>query len=131
MASDAVENVRSGIDAYNRGDAEALVELSDPDVTMVPIRALLEGTEYRGHEGVRRFLADMDEDWTEREVIADEMREVGGRVLVLGSFRAVGRASGSEVRHPLAWIAVVRDGLLVGLRAYTDPEAALREIGSD
>src|SRR3712207_2788768 len=103
VGADAVETVRKGIEAYNRSDLDALLQLSQPDVCMVPVRALLEGSEYRGHDGVRRFLADMDEDWSEREISATEMRDLGERVLVLGTFRAVGRASGSEVTQPVAW----------------------------
>jgi ketosteroid isomerase-like protein len=130
VSSAEIETVRRGIDAYNRGDVDALLTLSDPDVCMVPVRALLDGSEYRGHDGVRRFMADMDEDWTEREIVPDEMRELGDSVVVLGVFRAVGRASGTEISHPLAWVAQVRDGLLVRLRAFTDQEAALREAGA-
>jgi ketosteroid isomerase-like protein len=130
VSSADLETVRRGIDAYNRGDVDELIALSDPDVCMVPIRALLEGSEYRGHDGVRRFLADMDEDWTEREVIADELRELGDSVVVLGSFRAVGRASGTEITHPLAWVAEIREGRLARMRAFTDQEAALREAGA-
>jgi uncharacterized protein len=126
-----VETVRQGIEAYNRSDVEGLVALSDPDVRMVPIRALLEGGEYRGHDGVRKFIADMDEDWSEREVLIDEIRDLDGRVLVLGNFRAVGRASGSEVRQPLAWLSEIRDGRLVKMQAFTDQAAALAEVGLD
>jgi ketosteroid isomerase-like protein len=130
VSSADLETVRRGIAAYNRRDAEELIALSHPDVCMVPVRALLEGSEYRGHDGVRRFLDDMDEDWTEREVIVDELRELGDSVVVLGSFRAVGRASGTEVSHPLAWVAEIREGRLARMRAFTDQEAALRDAGA-
>jgi uncharacterized protein len=126
-----VETVRKGIEAYNRGDVEGVIAQTDPDVRLVPMLALLEGGEYRGHEGVRKFMADMDEDWSEREVLVDEIRDLDGRVLVLGSFRAVGRASRSEVRQPLAWLSEIRDGRLASLQAFTDHSAALSEAGLD
>ena len=128
MAAGDVEIARRGIDAYNRGDLDALVELADPEVTMVPVRALLEGGEYRGHEGVRKFLSDMEEDWESRRIEVDEIREVGDGLLVLGTFAATGR-SGNEVRYPLAWHSVYRDGKLLSLRAYSDRDAALRSHG--
>jgi ketosteroid isomerase-like protein len=121
------EIARQGVEAYNRGDAEALVELSDPGITMVPVRALLEGGEYRGHEGVRRFLADMEEDWERREILIDEIRELDDGVLVLGTFTAVGR-SGNEVRQPVAWHSRFREGKLLRMVAYTDQETALRRL---
>lgn len=118
-----------GIDAYNQGDVEGVIAMTDPDVELVPVRALLEGGGYRGHDGVREFMADMDEDWAEREIIVDEVRDLDGRVLVLGTMRAVGRASGSEMMHPLAWLSDLRDGRLLRMRAFTDTDAALAEAG--
>jgi uncharacterized protein len=128
MAAVDAETVRRGIDAYNRGDVEALIELSDPEITMVPVRALLEGGEYRGHEGVRRFIADMDEDWASRQIEIDEIRDLDDAVLVLGTFAATGR-SGNEVRYPLAWHSTYREGKLLRMQAYSDRDAALRALG--
>jgi hypothetical protein len=119
------EIVRRGIDAYNHGDVDTLIELADPEITMVPVRALLEGGEYKGHDGVRRFIADMDEDWATRRIEIDEIRDTSDGVLVLGTFAATGR-SGNEVRYPLAWYSQYRDGKLLRLQAYSDRDAALR-----
>jgi ketosteroid isomerase-like protein len=128
VAAKDLEAVRRGIDAYNRGDVEGMLETTSEDVVMVPMRALLEGGEYHGHDGVRRFMADMDEDWVERGVEVDEIRELEDSWLVLGVFRAVGR-SGTEVRFPVAWHSVMRGGKLVRMTAYSDQDAALRELG--
>jgi uncharacterized protein len=123
-----LENVKRGIDAYNARDVEGMIAATDADVVLVPVRSLLEGGEYRGHEGVRKFLADMDEDWAERQVDVEEIRELDDSWLVLGTFRATGR-SGNEVRYPVAWHSVMRDGKLARLTAYSDRDAALRELG--
>jgi ketosteroid isomerase-like protein len=123
-----LENVKRGIDAYNARDVEGMIAATDADVVLVPVRSLLEGGEYRGHEGVRKFLADMDEDWVERQVDVEEIRELDDSWLVLGTFRATGR-SGNEVRYPVAWHSVMRDGKLARLTAYSDRDAALRELG--
>jgi ketosteroid isomerase-like protein len=128
VAGDDLDTIRRGIDAYNRGDVEAMLDTTSEDVVMVPMRSLLEGGEYRGHDGVRRFMADMDEDWVEREVEIDEIRELDDSLLVLGSFRAIGQ-SGTEVRFPVAWHSQIRDGKLVRMTAYSDQETALSELG--
>jgi ketosteroid isomerase-like protein len=127
MASE-VELARNGVVAYNDGDLERVLELTDPEVTMVPVRSLLEGGEYRGHEGVRKFLSDMEEDWASREIEVDEIRELEDGVLILGTFAAVGR-SGVEVSYPVAWHSIYRDGKLLRLTAYSDQQAAQRELG--
>jgi ketosteroid isomerase-like protein len=128
VSADDVQVIRRGIDAYNAGDLEGVIEMTDPEATLVPVRSLLEGGEYRGHEGVRRFMADMEEDWAQRSVEVDEIRELDRGVLVLGSFHAVGR-SGTEVRFPVAWHSQFRDGRLYRLTAYSDQDTALRELG--
>jgi ketosteroid isomerase-like protein len=127
MASE-VEIARLVVEAYNAGDIERVLELADPEVTMVPVRSLLEGSEYRGHEGVRRFLADTEEDWASREIEVEEILQLDNGVLVLGSFVAVGH-SGTEVRYPLAWHSVYRNGKLLRMTAYSDQQAARRELG--
>ncbi len=128
MSSEDAETVRRGIDAYNRGDVDGMIDLCDPAIEMVPVRARLAGGEYSGHDGVRAFMADMDEDWAERTIDVEEIRDLGDSVLVLGVFGATGR-SGTEIRYPVAWHSRIRDGKLVRLTAYTDREAALRKLG--
>jgi ketosteroid isomerase-like protein len=119
---------RQGVDAFNRADVDELIERADPELRLVPLSSLLEGREYRGHDGIRRYIADMDEDWQRREIVIDEISDAGDGVLVLGTFRAVGR-SGNEVNQPVAWHTRYRDGKLLSLVAYTDQESARRDLG--
>ena len=129
MSEADVESVKRGVEAYNRGDVEGVLEGADPEVIAVPVRSLLEGGEYSGHDGLRKFLADMEEDWESREVELTDVRDLGDRVLVLGNFHAVGKASGSEVRQPVAWVCEMRNAKLLRLNAFSDQEAALAEVG--
>ena len=64
MSQENVEAVAAGVRAYNDDDLDALLALLDVDAELVPVRSLLEGGSYRGHEGVRRFLAEMGEEWS-------------------------------------------------------------------
>jgi hypothetical protein len=56
---------RRFVDAYNSRQLEAQIELFDPDIELVPLRATLEDTVYRGHDGIRQFVRDIDELWSE------------------------------------------------------------------
>jgi ketosteroid isomerase-like protein len=123
-----LEAVRLGIEAYNRGDVEDMIEYCDPAIEMVPVRSRMAGGAYSGHDGVRAYMADMDEDWAERKIDIEEIRDLGDSVLVLGVFGATGR-SGTEVSYPVAWHSRMREGKLVRMTAYTDRDAALRELG--
>ncbi len=104
----------------------AFLELIDPDVEWVPLRAMLDGDVYRGHDGIRRFMADMDEDMEQMTVRVDKSLEVGGHVVLYGAIVGKGRGSGMELEFPLGWVIGVRDERVNYLRAYTEREDALR-----
>jgi hypothetical protein len=80
-----------------------------PDVELVPLRAVLDGSIYRGHEGLRRWLNDMSEDWAGFELTLHGVREVRlGCVLVQATIRLRGRSSGVAVDSPGAWLCDMR-----------------------
>jgi uncharacterized protein len=125
MSAKDVQTIREGIAALNRGDVDGIAATLDPDVELVPLRAVLDGSVYRGHDGMRRWLADMSEDWTEFELNLDEARELGsGRVLVQATMRLRGR-SGVALDSPAAWVCDMRDGRVSRIRFFADSAAAL------
>ena len=117
--------MRAGIAAVNRRDVAAMLATLHTDAEMVPARAVLEGTVYHGHDGLRRWVSDMAEDWEEFSIELSDVRSLeGGRVLVLGRFQARGR-SGVKLDEPSAWICELTDGKVARIRFYTDAESAL------
>ena len=129
MSAEDVENIRKGLEAFNRRDVEAVMETCHPDAEFVPVRAVFEGISYHGEEGLRQFFADMDEEWNDMRTELDELRDADGTVIVLGRFHATGKASGIEVDWPAAWVCEMRDGKTARLQAYTDQQEALRVAG--
>jgi ketosteroid isomerase-like protein len=69
--------VRRGYEAKQRLDIDALLGMCDPDVTFVSLVGEVEGTVYEGHEGIRRFFADLLEDWDVWEPRPRRYEEVG------------------------------------------------------
>ena len=130
MSETNVEIVRAGIDAWNRRDYEAAIGFLHADVELVPMRAVFEGTVYRGPEGFRAFLDDMNEDWEDFSLEPDEFREIDGeRVLVLGRMQGRGKASGMEFEAPAAWVCELRDGRVTKVQFYAHEEAAQDDLG--
>jgi ketosteroid isomerase-like protein len=125
------EVVERLINAFSEGDVDAALAELDPEVELVPIRAQLEGTDYRGHEGYRRVLADFEEDWEELRLIPEQLRESGDRVLVTGRMVARGKASGVELDIPLALLYQLRDRKVVRLESFADPDEGMRAAGID
>ena len=134
MSQENVELARRLFEEFNRtfteetGDLHALM---DPDVELVPVNALLEGTTYHGHDGVRQWIDDLKRDWAEFEARPEEFLDLGDdRVLALGLWRAKGREGGVPLDIPqAAWLGQFREGRLVRLQSFTERKKALEAVG--
>jgi ketosteroid isomerase-like protein len=125
VSANDVKTIREGIAALNRGDLEDMLATLDPEVELVPLRGALDGSVYHGHQGMRSWLQDMNEDWKEFELTVDEVRELGpGRLLVQATMGLRGR-SGVALDATAAWLCDIRDGRVWRIRFFTDSDAAL------
>ena len=123
--------LRAASRAINVGALDELDPLLDPDVEWIPINAALEGSRYRGREGVRQWIEDMTRDWDFFEARPDEIRDLGeNRLLALGTWRARGRSSGLELdSQPAAWLLQLRDGRTLRLQTFTNRAKAFEAAG--
>jgi ketosteroid isomerase-like protein len=126
MQAETRERIKGGIAAFNRGDIDGMLAPIHPQVEFEPLRAVLDGTVYEGHEGFRRWLGDMADDWEDFHLELLEIRDLGeDRVLVEAVLRARARMSGVEIEGPAVWLCDLRDGMIARLRFYKDSGAAL------
>jgi ketosteroid isomerase-like protein len=127
-----VEIVRAGIDAWNRRDVSAALEFLHDDAELIPMRAVFEGTVYRGADGFKALLDDMSDDWEDFSLEADEVRDIDdSHVLVLGRILGRGKASGMEIEAPAAWVCEFRDRKVAKVQFYAHEEAARDDLGLD
>jgi len=132
MSEENVEAFKRGLEAGNRGDVETLLEELDPEVEWhSALHALLGGeqTVFRGHDGVREMLRDLDEAFGEIHIEMTEIRDLGDRLIAIGHTRTRGKASGVETYTPLAFVTEVKKGKTLLIRAYLDPKQALEAAG--
>lgn len=119
--------VRRLFAAFNDRDADVVLGLWAPGGVWRPALiggGLVEGTVYRGHDGIRAFLEVQDETW--KSIVAHPLsiREHGDHVLVEVTLDAVGRASGTPVEQTTWNVFHVRDGKVAAGRVYlTEAEA--------
>ena len=120
---------RRFVDAYNSRQLEAQIELCDPEIELVPLRAVLEETIYRGHDGIRRFARDLAESWSEAHVELLELEARGEQAVSIGRLTLKGRSSGAvtEVVGAAAWS--VRDERLLRISYHQTVQDARRELG--
>jgi ketosteroid isomerase-like protein len=130
MSQENVENFRRGSDALERGglDAALIEELIDPDVIFEPLRAPVSGA-YRGYEGIRQFIADTAESFEVFRFDRPDIRDLGDRVLAIGTLHIRARQGGIETDVPTAGIATYRDGRLVHWKDFGDEKKALEAAG--
>ena len=132
MSQENVEAFKRALEANNRGDHEAFLEEFDPNVEFHGVMGVMfggEATVFRGHAGVLEYLRDLDEGFTVREVQWSELRDLGDRLLVLGSVRGRGRESGIELDSQYGAVAEFENGKLIRYRDYLDHKKALEAAG--
>ena len=132
MSQENVEAFKRGLEAGNRGDIEALLEQLDPEVEWhSALHALLGGeqTVFRGHDGVREMIGDLNEAFDEIHIEMTEIRDLGDGLVAIGRTRTRGKTSGVETNTPLAFVTEIKNGKTLLIRAYLDPKQALEAAG--
>jgi ketosteroid isomerase-like protein len=131
MSQENVEIVRTAVEAFRRGDTEALIACCTDDVEWRPALSPggVEGTTYIGHEGVRQWTADTKESWETFELRDPRYKAVGERVLVLLHAHVRGSTSGIEIDAPLAQIYEISGQKVRRITGFTSQAEALEAAG--
>jgi len=79
---------------------------------------------YRGIEGLREYLADVERIWEELLITPSRVERRGDRLLVLGRVYVRSRELGIR-DMPVAWIWRLHGGTFVRGEVFADPQAAL------
>ena len=82
-----------------------------------------------GIDGLAQLLRDWLAAWQVCRIEAEEFHDAGDRVVAF--VRVHGRGSGSDIDVEMenAHVWTMRDGHAVAIRAYTDRDRAMREVG--
>jgi ketosteroid isomerase-like protein len=128
MSQQNVDAFKRAVDAYNRGDVEAFVGEFDPAAEWHTLTQAVfggESTLYRGHEGIRQFVQEVDDALADVRAECAEIRDLGERIVAVGQLRGRGRSSGAAAETPIGWVVDFVDGKVVRMRDYLDPDEAL------
>jgi SAM-dependent methyltransferase len=113
-----VELMRQTFERWNAGEREVDPEIADPGIA---IRSAMTSAEYHGYDGVRTWMAEIDEQFENWRVSTDRYRyTTDGRLLGLETVHVRGRASGVEFDQPMAWLLAFRGERLIELRTIPD-----------
>ena len=124
--------VASLYDLFGQGRLEETFALMHPDVVLHepgdPDVLPWAGT-HRGHDGLRRFYDGLADGLSEIaiEPTSLELFPIAhDAVLALGTERGTAAATGGRYETASAWLWTLRDGRIVGMRAFHDTAAMHR-----
>jgi ketosteroid isomerase-like protein len=123
------ERVERLFDAFNRRDADRIVELCDEEMEFFAVTAeeVGRGEPYAGTDGLRSYLEDVATVWEELLITPKQVEQRGDSLLVQGRVYLRSRALGIR-DMPTAWIWDLRDGRFIRGRVFVDPEEAVRRF---
>jgi ketosteroid isomerase-like protein len=129
MSQENVEAVERGYDALRRRDKEAFVRETHPDVEGVLYVMEAEGSVYRGHAGMHRFIDELFSvfpDWHPEVVQATDHGDI---VLAQVKFAGRGARSGVALEQILWQVVHFSDGKAIRFQAYATQAEALEAAG--
>jgi ketosteroid isomerase-like protein len=129
MSEENVDRLQMAIEAFNQREGTKFDRLLASDAEIVPVRAAIEGTTYRGDDAGSQYCAAVDDTWESLIWEVDEIREVGEVAVALGHIRGKGRETGASIDTGSGWVAHFDDGLIIRFRTYTDRGEALEAAG--
>lgn len=121
------ELVRRNVERINAGEREIHEEDTDPDCE---IHSAMTGAVFRGYDGVRSWLQEIDEQFeTFRTGLDEFFPAAGDRLLALGSIHFRGRGSGVELEVPVAWLYEFRGDRIFRMTTFASHDEGRRAAG--
>jgi len=125
-----VELARKVLHALGTRDPDRLIALSDPEVEWHSFFAIGEGGgTYRGHDGTRRYMSDLNDAFEIARAVVNDALGVGDVALLVGRIHYRGKESGVESGSSTGWMLKFRNGKVLCFRAFREPEQALEAVG--
>jgi ketosteroid isomerase-like protein len=111
------ELARRAIDAVNRRDPDALIEMCSDDVEWWPAVTLgTDGEPYRGAAGIRAYIADLDRAWSQFTIELEDLRATHDRLMAVCGLTGRGRRDALKLQRRAVVVYQVASGRITGAR---------------
>ncbi|MGH2878253.1 MAG: nuclear transport factor 2 family protein [Solirubrobacteraceae bacterium] len=116
--------------AFSSRRTDGVLSLLTDDVVFVPMTARVTqaGEPYRGHDGMRRYFADVQAQWTRLTLRPTQIKAAGNAVVALGLVSGSG-AAGSFESAPTTWMFKFRGELVASIQIFSDAAHVLEALG--
>jgi ketosteroid isomerase-like protein len=119
-----VEVWRTCLDAFNARDVDGFLRAMDPAIEFECQFGAVQG-HFHGHDGVRKFCADVFDIYEEGRVETPDVRDLGDRLLILGTAIVNTKGSGIHLEGPVAIVASFENGLITHYLDFGNRNKAL------
>jgi ketosteroid isomerase-like protein len=129
MSQENVDLVKSFFAGFSARDGEAVDRLMarDAEITTVTARAGLPGRWVPG--ATRQYFEQLDETLADFRIEIEDYRDLGARVVALGTLRGAGMSSHIEVASEFAVVFIVSNSRIRVVDSYDNWNAALESVG--
>jgi ketosteroid isomerase-like protein len=125
-----VEDIRAGFDAFNGGDYERWIAGLHEDVVLVDLEETPDTGVFRGQDGVRAWLAKLQEAWGEGfRFEPGNITEGDGVVVVDTQASGVGVGGDVPIEMTAYMVLRFRDQKVVWTKSFMDRAEALKAAG--
>jgi ketosteroid isomerase-like protein len=130
VSQERIEIVRRSFEAFNERDFDAMLADWSDDVVMRLVGGFadLMGAEFKGHDGVRRWM----DEWVGSLAVRAEIEDVfeaGDRVVVIARAAGAGEATGAPVEVRGGQVYSFRGRQICAVENYYDAREALASVG--
>jgi ketosteroid isomerase-like protein len=129
VGREQLDNVRRSLEAWNRGDLDALLDDVHPESEYMVAEESPNHQVLRGREAIAAYMRDWRQTITGMHYEILEQRDAGDSVVTIG--RMTGRAGddGPEVTVELAFVSRFDGADVVRTEEYLDADRALAAAG--
>jgi uncharacterized protein len=123
MSQENVEIVRGVYEAFGRGDVPTVLGHMDQSIEWNEAENFIyaDRNPYVGPQAVLEgVFMRIGVDWEGFTVTPEEWLDAGVRIVVLGTYSGMHKATGRSVRAQFAHVWSVREGRVVRFQQYTD-----------
>jgi ketosteroid isomerase-like protein len=116
------------VDAFNRGDFDACVELLDPEVEWYTSNHFYESELHEGRADIRAYLESLTGHLEDQRLEPEDGLQIGDHVMLINRLHGRGTLAGHDVVERLNWVAHLEGERFRRVVAYPTPADARKAL---
>lgn len=116
------------VEAFNRGDMKACVDMLHPEVEWYSSNRFLESESHLGRDDVKLYLESIHGHLIEPRMEPEDGFQIGDHVMLINRLRGRGTLAGNPISERYNWVALVEEDQFRRVVTYPTPADARRAL---